>query len=425
MTFSITGTVRSTVSLGGTTFGSSSSSEIDAFVAKYDQNGNFKWVKTVGNTLDNEAGVAVAADDLGNVYLAGTFESDSIIVGSTTLTRDYIYGDGYFIKYDLNGNVVWAKNLGTSIVASGRAVVVKGPNEIYLGGYYRDPGTFDGIPLSPVGNLDLFVLKLNSSGVVSAAASAGGTGREFMYGMACDQNGDVLICGQSYETATFGSHTVAGTHNEILQAKYSTASRAIFDSLSGGNYTIVATDTVGCTAASSLNAVVSGGSSTIVASASVTTILACPGSSSGAVSSAVSGGSTPYSYLWSNGNTAANISGLSNGTYTLTVTDASGCSDTAQVTLQAPVPIAVSGLTTPETGSSNGAINITTTGGTSPYSYAWSNGSFNEDQTGLNAGTYTVTITDFYLCSIVDSFTVLGTLNLSGTTTDVSCGGTR
>ena len=134
------------------------------------------------------------------------------------------------------------------------------------------------------------------------------------------------------------------------------------------------------------------------------------GNNDGEATIYVSGGTPPYSYQWSNGSTSQTATSLSAGTYTVTVTDANGCSITQQVSLSDPnapnitldsiVHVACSGEST-------GAIFITVTGGTPPYTYNWSPiGSSSEDISNLSAGTYTVTVVDANNCSSSRSFTI-------------------
>ena len=115
----------------------------------------------------------------------------------------------------------------------------------------------------------------------------------------------------------------------------------------------------------------------------------------------VSGGVSPYSYAWTNGATTQDISGLTAGTYTVTVTDANGCTKTTSATVTQPSDIAPVFLTTHVTcyGGNNGAIDMSVSGGTPGYTYLWSNGATTQDLMNLTAGTYTVTVTDANSCT--------------------------
>jgi len=114
-------------------------------------------------------------------------------------------------------------------------------------------------------------------------------------------------------------------------------------------------------------------------------------------------GTAPYTYLWSNGAITATASGLAAGIYTVATTDTNGCSvmDTVQVPNLGAVPaLAIDDAAwvgCSETG--GGTINLTTSGGTAGYTYAWSSGQTTEDLTGVPEGTYTVVVTDANSCT--------------------------
>ena len=110
-----------------------------------------------------------------------------------------------------------------------------------------------------------------------------------------------------------------------------------------------------------------------------------------------------YIYTWSNGATTEDISGLIADTYNVTVLDAKSC----QITLSVVVSQPAAGLSVSTTkvdekcyGNNEGTIDLSVTGGTTPYSYSWSNGTTSEDLSGLSAGTYSVTVTDANNCVI-------------------------
>lgn len=111
----------------------------------------------------------------------------------------------------------------------------------------------------------------------------------------------------------------------------------------------------------------------------------------------------PVSFQWSNGATTASVNDLSTGPYSFTVTDASGCSFASLVTVSGPDSISVSRSVTVEscTGSKDGAVDITVAGGTAPYTFLWSNGSTEEDVSGLAGGLYSLTLTDAAGCNAI------------------------
>jgi hypothetical protein len=138
------------------------------------------------------------------------------------------------------------------------------------------------------------------------------------------------------------------------------------------------------------------------------------------------GGTTPYSYLWSNTATTQNISGLIAGTYTVTVTDSHTCAVTGNWTITEPETLTVTGTVTHEVlckGGNDGSITITVNGGTTSYSYSWSNTATTQNISGLIAGTYTVSVTDAHSCSTSGSWTITQpeALSITGLVTNVTC----
>ncbi|MBT8218842.1 MAG: proprotein convertase P-domain-containing protein, partial [Bacteroidia bacterium] len=134
--------------------------------------------------------------------------------------------------------------------------------------------------------------------------------------------------------------------------------------------------------------------------------LSCTGSSDGELTANVAGGVSPISYVWSSGHTNATISGLDTGYYSVTITDSNGCSDSLSITLTAPNPIQITFNTNDPlcVQASNGAIDASISGGTSPYTYLWLHDSTSvEDINNLSAATYILEVTDVNGCQATDS----------------------
>jgi hypothetical protein len=135
---------------------------------------------------------------------------------------------------------------------------------------------------------------------------------------------------------------------------------------------------------------------------------ACPGSASGTATVVASGGTPPYTYLWSNGATTASVGNLLGGTYGVTVTDSQMCTATASVTLVAP-PQLIINLVTQNVlcaGEPTGAASANPVGGTPPYTYAWSTGATGSSVNDLPAGVYGLTVTDANGCTASTSFII-------------------
>jgi len=152
----------------------------------------------------------------------------------------------------------------------------------------------------------------------------------------------------------------------------------------------------------------------------------CYGDTNGAVDLTVNGGTSTYDYIWSSGDTTQDLTSIKAGTYDVTVADSQSCTDTASITLQQPDSLAIQASVTDVAcgGGSNGVIDLTVSGSTAPYAFAWSNNDSTEDISGLTAGSYTVTVVSDDGCQKVGQWSVQqsGQLSVSlDTTIDVSC----
>lgn len=135
---------------------------------------------------------------------------------------------------------------------------------------------------------------------------------------------------------------------------------------------------------------------------------ACAGTSSGQVSSSVSGGNAPYTFSWSTGATGSTISNLGAGSYTVTATDANGCAAQQTCTLTDPAPLhtVVFSSDISCAGWEDGAAILSVTGGTGNITILWSTGEEGNMATGLQSGAYTVSATDDVGCIASQSFII-------------------
>ena len=231
------------------------------------------------------------------------------------------------------------------------------------------------------------------------------------------------ICAGSSTTLHATTHT---------NATYSWTPTTALSSATSANPTATPTTTTTYTVTADSAGITATSSITITVHASPTSSITgvnpkCYGASTGTATVTASGGTAAYHYVWSNGQTAATATSLAPGTYTVTITDANSCSTTATKTLTQPTALSASTATTNATcGQPNGSIAATVSGGTSGYSYHWSNGATTATATSLSGASYTLTITDANSCTttVSASITSSGTLSLATSATNATCYGT-
>jgi len=191
----------------------------------------------------------------------------------------------------------------------------------------------------------------------------------------------------------------------------------------GGRFTVVITDANNCKLSQEITVESTGGIQILVSGMAPT----CPGGSDGSLSLEVQGGTLPYSYQWSNGSQAAGLVSIPAGNYTVTVTDAKGCSLVGPAVLDpAPAIEARATATNPVCADGLGSIDLVATGGAGRLTYLWSNGATTEDISNLTAGGYTVTITDANGCTTTATTVIVipTALVLTANSTNPGCEGT-
>ena len=192
-----------------------------------------------------------------------------------------------------------------------------------------------------------------------------------------------------------------------------------------GTFDLMVTDGNGCTNSDTI--VVTLNPAMILSMSSTT---ATCGGSDGTASVSVTGGTTPYTYLWNDGSAQTNstAAALAAGTYMVTVTDGAACTDSNSVAVSntgAPIVTITSSVNLLCNGDNNGQATVGATGGTTPYTYSWDDPGTqtNATATGLVAGTYVGTVTDNVGCSSSDNVTITepAALSLTPSSTNSNC----
>ncbi|MTH18309.1 SprB repeat-containing protein, partial [Flavobacterium sp. LC2016-01] len=172
--------------------------------------------------------------------------------------------------------------------------------------------------------------------------------------------------------------------------------------LKTGTYTVIVTDSKGCTDDETVT--IGEPSNVLTALIDSKTDVSCKGDATGSATASATGGTAGYTYSWNTVpvQTGATATGLKAGTYTVTVTDSKGCTDDQTVTIEEPSNVlscsVIQNKAVTANGLSNGEATVTPLGGNGGYTYAWDNGETVAHAITLNAGTHTVTVTDSKGC---------------------------
>src|SRR5215213_2885140 len=203
-----TGTFNGTADFdpGAGTFnmiGGADGSNGEIFISKLDNNGNFVWARKLG-TGDSHA---IAIDPSGNVYTTG-FGSGDFDPGAGVFNLTSAGSNDIFVsKLDSSGTFVWAKGMGGTGADDAWGIAIDLNGDVYASGTFEDTADFDPsagtFNLTSVGNTDVFLFKLDSSGNFVWATSAGGAGFDYGLSVALDTHGNVYTAGTFVGTADF------------------------------------------------------------------------------------------------------------------------------------------------------------------------------------------------------------------------------
>lgn len=193
--------------------------------------------------------------------------------------------------------------------------------------------------------------------------------------------------------------------------------------LSAGTYFVTITDNRNCTRIDTLVLIEPPALITSIGASNV----GCFGVNDGQAQVMASGGTPPYSYLWSTGTTQSTAQNLAPGSYQVTVTDNRGCTSVESVTIQPATEIIVSGsaVNLSCAGANDGSISINVSGGNPPYTYLWNHGSTDQNPQNLSPGIYVVTVTDASNCTRTYNIQVTAPPGMSGNLEkqDIACFG--
>ncbi len=360
----------------------------DIFIAKYDSNGNAKWVYTNGSTGFDIAYGIYTKDAL--LYFTGCF------TGTTIWNNDTLNSSGpdlFIAIADTSGNIIKAKSAQGNLEDKGQSIVVDNNSDPYISGYFLSDTLFlyNDTLINAGVTKDLFLAKY-SCPVITLAFNVT---EPSCFGL-CDGSATVIPSGgaEPYSYLWDGGQT----NNPVT-------------GLCAGTYCVTVTDANNCIGTDCVTI-----TQPPVLTASITDAihLLCNSVCIGSATVTPVDGTPPYTYQWDDwfDQTDSTAINLCANNYSVTVTDTNGCITVSFVTITEPALILTSSITDTAhvhcSGSCVGSGTVTPVGGTSPYIYIWSDvGSSDSARTGLCEGVYAVIIVDNNFCSTKDTLTIL------------------
>jgi hypothetical protein len=201
------------------------------------------WAKGCQGASEN-VGQSICADPNGNVYVAGYFSADTLILGTDTLFNRGT-GNGFLVKYSPSGNVIWARSAGGTGYDIFSGVCTDANGNVYVTGDFVSPAfVISTDTLINSGSEDVIIAKYDSSGNVIWAHSAGGSGGAYGSAVSADAHGSVYVTGSFYIPGiTFGSTTLtnSGSGSNVFTVKYDAGGNVIWAKSSNGSSSSVGT----------------------------------------------------------------------------------------------------------------------------------------------------------------------------------------
>jgi hypothetical protein len=228
--------VSNTLQLSSVTLtNSGTATTSDFMLAKYDQAGSIQWAKRAVGAGDDE-GMAVATDATGNIYVAGNFDSPTLVLGTITLTNSSTNGDIFVAKYDPAGNVVWARSYGGNLLDNVASLKADNSGNTYVTGSFQSLSVlFGSYGVINSGNRDGYVTKIDPGGNPLWARLIAGSQNENGLGVAVDGNGNVYVAGD-FNSSNLTSYTLTNAGGyDLFLGKYDASGNLLSSKLIGGS----------------------------------------------------------------------------------------------------------------------------------------------------------------------------------------------
>ena len=227
-----------TLILGADTLLNAQTGSFDIFLAKFDADGNPIWAKCAGGT-NNDIALSVAVDNSNNAYITGYMTSPSVTFGTVTFVNTGVF----LVKYNTNGNVLWAKNFQGTQWDLGASVAVDNAGNSFVAGYFKSHIMYiDNIILTNnyPGYDEIFLVKSDAAGNALWARRAGGEWSDRGYSVAVDADGaSYCVGGFTSDSVNFGAITLYNSYansvnHDIFIAKYDANGNVLWAKNEGG-----------------------------------------------------------------------------------------------------------------------------------------------------------------------------------------------
>lgn len=200
-----------------------SPSIISTYTAKLNAGGEILWAnKAGGGANDLSRGFGLGVDNSGNAYATGFFSGNLNFTEENSLhsTGGQFDFDNYIVKYNAEGDFIWAKNSGGIYMDQSRNIFVNNDGCSYIVGFFKGFAEFGQYETESIGMADIFIAKYNPEGMVEWVKNAGGPENDYAYGICANNTGSIFVSGVFTREAIFGSNVVEGwTDHDIFIAK--------------------------------------------------------------------------------------------------------------------------------------------------------------------------------------------------------------
>ena len=396
--------------LGGAYFQGSLSGADDAFIAQFNTQGVLKWSTYYGGSVNDN--VYDVQSDGSNVWICGGTTSADLPVQpanscssfykpsltGTTFGSMTTVENAYILQFDLQGVRKWATYYGHDVENDGSFIASDGTNLFVSGDAYAPTAKYP--LLDPGGGAYYQNQTTMNTGVAEGlfigkfciACGGGLTETAIQTKGACaSQPSGIATASTTGGTAPL-TYQWSGTGGQT---------GAVASGLAAGTYTVTVTDASGvCTTSTTVT--IAPSAAMLVNATSTPT--GCNSKFDGTATATPSGGMSGYTFSWlPSGQTAQTAVGLGSGTYTVTVEDFNGCTETQTASVGSANPPTATIATQTNVvcyGNATGSATLNVNGGTTPYTYNWlPSGGTTATESGLAAGSYTCNITGNDGCS--------------------------